>query len=196
MPDGAKLDRPIALAGSAIVTVPNAISLARLCAVPLAVWLVLRQDMREAFWLFLAAGLSDGVDGWLARRGAGSRLGAVLDPIADKLLLTSMYIVLAAVHLLPLGLAILVVFRDIMIVGGVMLISLVGEGVVIAPLLISKVNTALQIALVALVLMLTGFGLHAPLLLTTLIWCVVVTTVLSGALYVRKEAKGGRDGAH
>jgi cardiolipin synthase len=176
MPDGAKLDRPIALAGSAIVTVPNAISLARLCAVPLAVWLVLRQDMREAFWLFLAAGLSDGVDGWLARRGAGSRLGAV--------------------HLLPLGLAILVVFRDIMIVGGVMLISLVGEGVVIAPLLISKVNTALQIALVALVLMLTGFGLHAPLLLTTLIWCVVVTTVLSGALYVRKEAKGGRDGAH
>jgi cardiolipin synthase len=185
MPDGSKLDRPIAR--TAIVTIPNLISLARLCAVPIAVWLVLREDLRWAFWLFLGAGLSDAVDGWLARRGAYSRLGAVLDPLADKLLLTSMYIVLAAVRLLPDWLAILVVFRDVVIVGGIILITVMGETVLIAPLFISKLNTALQIALVALVLLLSGFGWHWGIPLKALIGCVAITTLVSGAMYVRKE---------
>jgi cardiolipin synthase len=187
MPDGSKLDRPIARA--AIVTIPNLITLTRLCAVPIAVWLVLRDDLRWAFWLFLGAGLSDAVDGWLARRGAYSRLGAVLDPLADKLLLTSMYVVLAAVRLLPDWLAILVVFRDLMIVGGVILITVLGETVLIAPLFISKLNTALQIALVALVLLMSGFGVHLSGPLEWLACCVAVTTLVSGAMYVRKEAR-------
>lgn len=181
---------PAAAGGAAVVTIPNIISLARLCAVPVAVWLVVRAELRVAFWLFLAAGLSDALDGWLARRGARTRLGAVLDPLADKLLLTSMYIVLAAVRLLPDWLAILVVFRDIVIVGGVIVISFLGGNVVIAPLLVSKLNTALQIALVALVLLLAAFALPRPAALSVLVWCVAATTFISGASYVRKEARG------
>jgi cardiolipin synthase len=188
MPDGSEFTPPVA--SPAVVTLPNLISFARLCAVPVTVWLVLRVDLRWAFWLFLAAGLSDGLDGWLARRGAHSRLGAVLDPIADKALLTSMYVVLAAVGRLPDWLAIMVVFRDILIVGGAILMSVVGETVLIKPLAISKLNTGLQLGLIALVLLIAAFGLHRPPLVDWLIWTVAGTTLLSGALYVRKAVKG------
>ena len=187
MPDGSKLYRPVAR--TAIATVPNLISLARLCAVPASVWLVVRNDLRGAFWLFLAAGLSDAADGWLARRGAHSRLGSVLDPLADKALLVSMYIVLAAVRLLPDWLAIMVVFRDLVIVGGVMLMTVLGEAVLMAPLAVSKLNTALQIALVASVLLVSGFGLHRTQALDWLIWSVACTTLVSGVLYVRNAAR-------
>jgi cardiolipin synthase len=173
-----------------VVTVPNVITLCRLCIVPLAVWLVLRRDLQWASAVFIGAGLSDAIDGWLARRGAFSQLGAFLDPLADKILLTSMYIVLAAVGLLPDWLAILVVFRDLVIVGGVVLITLLGDSVVIAPMVISKLNTVLQLLLVALALSLAAFGLRAPLLMNALIVCVACTTLTSGVLYVRKGAKG------
>ena len=186
MPDGTRLE---AGASSALVTVPNLITFARLCAVPLAVWLVLQRQIGEAFFLFLAAGLSDAVDGWLARRGGGSALGAILDPVADKALLVTMYVTLAAVNALPDWLAILVVFRDIVIVGGVLVLAVLGLSVPIRPLMISKLNTALQITLVALALLLEGFGLTAPMLLTALIWAVAASTMVSGTAYVWKAAR-------
>lgn len=185
MPDGAQ----VGAASSALITVPNIITFARLCAVPLAVWLVLQQEIAEAFFLFVAAGLSDAVDGWLARRGAGSALGALLDPVADKALLVSMYVTLAAVNALPDWLAILVVFRDMLIVGGVVVLAVLGQPVPIRPLLISKANTALQIVLVAVALLLGGFDLAAPLLLTALIWAVAASTMASGAAYVWRAAR-------
>ncbi|MSO90883.1 MAG: CDP-alcohol phosphatidyltransferase family protein [Acetobacteraceae bacterium] len=169
---------------SALLTVPNVITFARLCAVPLAVWLVLQHRMEEAFYLFVAAGISDAVDGWLARRGAGSALGAILDPVADKALLVTMYITLAAVAALPDWLAILVVFRDVVIVGGVLMLTVTGQRVNIRPLLISKLNTLAQIVLVACTLFLAGFRLSAPLAQGILIWVVAATTVGSGAAYV------------
>ena len=76
----------------AVVTLPNIISFARLCAVPLAIWLVLRENFEPAFFLFIAAGLSDLLDGWLARRQGGTVLGAALDPLADKTLIIGMYV--------------------------------------------------------------------------------------------------------
>jgi cardiolipin synthase len=188
MPDGAQPGP--AIVGRGVVTIPNLITLSRLCMVPLAVWLVLRRDLQWAFAVFVAAGLSDAIDGWLARRGAFSQLGTLLDPLADKILLTSMYVVLAAVGLLPDWLAILVVFRDLVIVGGVVLITLLGDTVVIAPMVISKVNTVLQLLLVALALCLAAFGFGVPLLMNVLIACVAGTTLLSGILYVRKGARG------
>jgi cardiolipin synthase len=182
MPDGTQVGRS---PSTALLTLPNVITFARLCAVPLAVWLVMEHQFAQAFFLFLAAGLSDAVDGWLARRnGGGNTVGALLDPVADKALLVTMYVTLAAVKVLPDWLAILVVFRDMVIVGGVVVLSLLGQSVLIKPLYVSKLNTALQIVLVALSLLLSGYGLAAPLAMTTLVWLVAATTLGSGAAYV------------
>jgi cardiolipin synthase (CMP-forming) len=182
MPDGSQVGQS---APTTLLTLPNVITFARLCVVPLAVWLVMEHRFGSAFFLFLAAGLSDAVDGWLARRsGGGNAVGALLDPVADKTLLVSMYITLAAVAVIPDWLAILVVFRDLVIVGGVVVLSLLGQSVLIRPLYISKLNTALQIVLVAVSLLLSGFGLTAPLVVTTLAWLVAATTLSSGAAYV------------
>jgi cardiolipin synthase (CMP-forming) len=182
MPDGSQVGRS---APTMLLTLPNVITFARLCVVPLAVWLVMEHRFSAAFFLFLAAGLSDAVDGWLARRsGGGNAVGALLDPVADKSLLVSMYVTLAAVAVLPDWLAILVVFRDAVIVGGVVVLSLLGQSVLIRPLYISKLNTALQIVLVAVSLLLSGFELDAPDVLTALVWLVAATTLGSGAAYV------------
>jgi cardiolipin synthase len=188
MPDGSDVG---SARTTALLTLPNVITFARLCMVPMAVWFVLEHGLIEAFFLFLAAGLSDALDGWLARRnGGGNTVGALLDPVADKALLVSMYLTLAAVSELPDWLAILVVFRDLVIVGGVLALSVLGMPVVIRPLYISKLNTALQIALVALTLLLAGYDLHALLAKQILIWIVGLTTLASGAAYVWKAARG------
>jgi cardiolipin synthase len=177
-------------ADAALLTASNLVSIARLCAVPLAVWLVLQQRLAAAFFLFAAAGLSDAADGWLARRnGSRSTLGAVLDPLADKALLTSMYVTLAAVRILPDWLAILVVFRDVLIVGGVLAMSVAGHKVAIRPMMLSKVNTVLQIALVAAALLLNGFSLRAPGLLDALVAVAAASTLASGAAYAWRGAR-------
>ena len=175
-----------------VLTLPNLITFLRLCAVPVAVWLVVRRDLQWAFWMFLLAGMSDALDGFLARRGARSRLGAVLDPLADKALLTSMYVVLAGIRVLPDWLAILVVFRDVVIVGGVMLMTVLGEPVTFRPLPISKLNTVGQIALVAAALLVAGFRLPFPPGLNWLVWGVAATTLWSGTLYVYTAARQAR----
>ncbi|MDA8050790.1 MAG: CDP-alcohol phosphatidyltransferase family protein [Rhodospirillales bacterium] len=179
------------VAGSAslgLLTLPNAITFARLCAVPLAVWLVLRHDLGTVFWLFLGAGATDAVDGWLARHGRASAFGAVLDPMADKVLLVSMYVTLAAIDVLPDWIAILVVFRDLLIVGGVLLLFVAGQPVAICPLFISKVNTALQIMLVAASLLFVAIGIPVRPVLVPLLWLVAASTLASGAAYVRRAA--------
>jgi cardiolipin synthase len=188
MPDGPDLRRARA---NTLLTLPNAITFARLCMVPMAVWFVLAQGLIEAFFVFVAAGLSDALDRWLARRsGGGNSVGALLDPVADKALLVSMYVTLAAVNELPDWIAILVVFRDVVIVGGVIVLSVLGMPVTLRPLYVSKLNTALQIVLVAVTLLLAGFGLHALLAKQVLIWLVGLTTLGSGAAYVWKAARG------
>jgi cardiolipin synthase (CMP-forming) len=188
MPDEEGLER----ASGGLLSLPNLITLTRLCAVPLAFWLVIVHDLATAFGLFLAAGASDAVDGWLARRAGGaSRLGAVLDPVADKALLVTMYVTLAAVGELPSWVATLVVFRDVVIVGGVVVLGLLGLPIAIRPLFISKVNTLLQIVLVALVLFLAGFGLAAPAAdaaILALTWAVAASTLASGIAYVWRAA--------
>jgi len=174
-----------------LVTLPNLITLARLCAVPATIWLILHERLDLAFCLFIGAGLSDGVDGWLARvMNARSALGALMDPVADKALLVSVYLALAGIGVLPDWLAILVVFRDLLIVGGVIVLGVLGQPVTIRPLYVSKLNTALQIILIAATLFLAGFNLMAPLVLTTLIWSVAASTLISGAAYVWVVAHG------
>ena len=187
MPDGS----PVSRSTSAVLfTLPNVVTFGRLCAVPMAFWMILDHRLDHAFLLFVAAGLSDAVDGWLARRLGGNAVGAVLDPVADKALLVTMYVTLASIGALPSWLAILVVFRDLVIVGGVLVLAVLGQSVSIRPLYISKINTALQILLVALTLLHGGFGLVVPLLNEIMIWAVAATTLGSGGAYVWLNARG------
>jgi len=186
-------------ARDALVTLPNLITMARLCAVPATVWLILNGRLDLAFLLFVAAGVSDAVDGWLARvRDARSALGAVLDPMADKLLLVCVYVTLAAIGVLPDWLAILVVFRDLVIVGGVLVLWVLGQPPKIRPLPVSKLNTATQIVLAGVALLLAGFELRAEALLSAMVWTVAATTFASGAAYVaaalRRPPRGGGAG--
>lgn len=173
-----------ALTGSAM-TVPNLITLARLLAVPLAVWLILDERFAAAFWVFIAAGLSDALDGYIAKHfDSRSRLGALLDPLADKALLTSVYLALALAQQLPGWLVILVVLRDGLIVAGFLLIQATAAPRRFEPLYISKMNTLLQIALVGFVLARLGLGTEDLWLTPTLMDAVAVTTVASGLWYL------------
>ena len=187
MPDGSHLGQP---AKAGLFNLANIITFARLCAVPMAFWLVLEHRTGQAFWLFVAAGLSDALDGWLARRYGGNAIGAMMDPVADKALLVTMFITLAAVGVLPDWLAILVVFRDLLIVGGVVVLTFMGNTVAIRPLYVSKVNTVLQIVLVGVTLFQNGFAVEIPGLSRLLIWVVAATTLGTGAAYVWNTARG------
>ena len=168
------------------MNLPNLISLARLLAVPLIVWLLLTDAWIGAFAAFVAAGLSDAVDGYLAKRlDLRSFVGAYLDPIADKALLVSIFLTLGVKDVLPLWLVILVVSRDILIVGGALLLFLLNHATRIQPSYISKLNTGLQITLAALVIGAFAFGLEALQPLTKLLgYCVAASTTISGAGYL------------
>jgi cardiolipin synthase len=164
---------------------PNLISMARLMAVPVAVWLILSGHLTSAFWLFVAAGISDGVDGFLARRyGLRTLIGSYLDPIADKALLVAVYVTLGARGYIEYWLVILVVFRDLLIVGGAVLYRMISGELSMRPLFISKVNTVAQISLAGVVLAELGVGIAYPPLNWALTHVVGATTLLSGAAYV------------
>jgi cardiolipin synthase len=175
------------------VNLPNLISLARLLSVPLTIWLILQEDWLAAFGLFLLAGISDAIDGWVAKHyDMRTELGRFLDPLADKALLVSIYITLGMKGQIPAWLVILVVSRDVLIVGGALLAFAMASGLKIEPLLVSKANTAAQIALAAAVLgvLATGTGTMARLPIEALMWLVGATTVLSGAGYLIHWSRG------
>ena len=155
--------------------------------VPVIVWAISSGEMLFAFLLFLAAGISDAVDGFLAKRfGMTSEFGAYLDPLADKALIVSIYIALGISETLPRWLVILVVSRDIMIVAAVMLSWFVGRPVTMKPLIVSKANTVAQIALAMLVLASLGLGLNFGWLIDIMVAMVAVLTLVSIAAYVRE----------
>ncbi|MEX2201422.1 MAG: CDP-alcohol phosphatidyltransferase family protein [Dongiaceae bacterium] len=165
--------------------VPNLITLARLFSVPLMVWLILDSHFGWAFWLFVAAGVSDALDGFLARKlQIRSTVGAFLDPLADKALLVGVYVTLGHMGLVDEWLVIIVVFRDIIIVGGAILYQTLTQSLKMQPLFISKINTVAQIGLAALLLARLGAGFEDYGLTEYLIYAVAATTVVSGLAYV------------
>ncbi len=165
--------------------IPNLISFARIALVPPIVYALLGGDYVLSLWLFLIAGISDGLDGFLAKRfGWQSDFGGKLDPAADKLLLLSCYFVLGWIGLLPWWLVGLVFLRDIVIVVGWIAYNRRIQRISAQPMLISKVNTFVQIVLVlAVVANQVGPFLDTGLLLALLI-LVAVTTAWSGVAYV------------
>lgn len=167
------------------MNLPNILSLARLFSVPLAVWLLLAGQYDVTFWLFAAAAATDAIDGFIAKRmNMETQFGKVIDPLADKALLVSVYVTLGYLAYLPDWLVIMVVFRDALIIGGILLLHLFKTAPAIRPIGISKINTAAQIALVVTVLLNLGFGLSGAGLVQALSWIVAATTLASGAAYV------------
>lgn len=181
------------------MNIPNLLTLGRICAVPVIIWLILDRLMEAAFWVALAAAISDAVDGIIAKRfDMQTRLGAYLDPIADKALLVSVYIALGYEGFLPTWLVILVVFRDALIVGGALLFHTLAQSLEMTPLMISKVNTVLQLILGVTIVGSEAFGFDATAVRDPLIYATGLTTVVSGATYVvgwtgrASQIEGGR----
>ena len=167
------------------MSIPNLITLARILAVPLIVWAITSGEARIAFALFLAAGVSDLADGFLAKRfGMATQLGAYLDPLADKAMIVSIYVALGIAGNIPHWLVILVVSRDIMIVGAVILSWLVDKPMKHKPLTVSKLNTVAQVVYATCVLALLAFRWDIPYVLDALTALVAVLTLLSVAFYV------------
>ena len=166
---------------------PNLITIARILVVPVSIWLVVSQQFLTAFIVFILAGISDAVDGFLAKRlEQTTTLGAYLDPLADKLMLVSMYISLGFLKVLPAWLVILVASRDVLIIGAIMLSWMMDRPVKVRPLMVSKVNTAGQILLAVAVLGLLAFGEPLPLLIDWAEFAVGGLTILSGGAYMRR----------
>ncbi|MFD1329499.1 CDP-alcohol phosphatidyltransferase family protein [Mycoplana ramosa] len=166
------------------MTIPNMITVARLLAVPVFAWALLEGRLSAAFFIFLAAGLSDAVDGYLARRwDQHSAFGAWLDPIADKLLMASAYGLLGFLGVLPAWLVLLVIGRDVLIVAAVAAARLQGKALETKPILVSKANTAAQVFLVVLVLADLAFAFAADHVVWAVILVAAALTILSGAAY-------------
>jgi cardiolipin synthase (CMP-forming) len=172
------------------MTIPNLITIARLVAVPLIVLLIGQESWGLAFTVFVAAGLSDAVDGFIARRfDMRSEFGAYLDALADKALLVSIYVTLSVTGVLPGWLAILVVSRDIMIISAILVSWLMGRPLAIKPMFVSKLNTGAQIAFAALVLGTKAFIPEAPTLYGGGMVLVAALTIVSAAAYLARWMK-------
>jgi cardiolipin synthase len=169
-----------------LANIPNAITLGRVMSVPVLFYLLVSGRSVAAFVVFVLAGLSDAVDGWLAKRfDWRSELGAYLDPLADKLLIVSIFIALGVRDELPLWLVIAVVSRDILIVVAVLLSLVLDQPIPIKPLTISKLNTVAQIVLAATVLANDAFALKLEATRLALVWITGALTLLSLAAYLK-----------
>jgi cardiolipin synthase (CMP-forming) len=169
------------------MNLPNLITIGRILLVPLTIWLIVSGAYLLAFLAFITAGISDAIDGFLARRfKLHTELGRYLDPLADKLLLVSIYVTLGFLKQMPAWLVILVASRDVMIVGAIMLSWLMDKPISVKPLMVSKANTLAQILLAGIVLAVLGLELDVAWLLIAGYVAVAALTVASAALYVRE----------
>lgn len=191
LPARRRLD-PAAASSPPQLNLPNLVTLARLFCVPVAVWLIFEQRYAVAFWVFVGAGLSDALDGYIAKRfDRRTRLGAILDPAADKTLLAGVYVSLGLTGDLPGWLVILVLSRDFLIVLGFFVTQATTASRQVAPLSISKLNTLVQLTLVGFVLA-QGLGIVSEPVKLLLIAAAVLTTVASGLSYLARWARFSR----
>jgi cardiolipin synthase (CMP-forming) len=172
------------------LTIPNLITLGRVFLVPVVFWLLVSGRVQAAFWTFVVAGISDGVDGYLAKRyNWASELGSYLDPLADKLLVVSIFVAMGVLKELPSWLVIAVVSRDVLIVIAIMLTWLFSVPVQIRPFAISKANTCAQLVLASTVLADVGFQLGLGTLRWWLIWLTAFLTFGSLVAYIHAWLK-------
>ena len=166
------------------MNLPNIITLLRIAAVPFAVWLIVEDYLMWAFWVFVAAGVSDALDGFIAKRfNMETELGKYLDPLADKALLVSVFVTLGIEGYIVSWLVILVVFRDLFIIGGALLFETMTHSLTMQPLMISKVNTTVQIVFAAAVMADAGYGIELDGGMEALVLATAATTIASGVAY-------------
>jgi cardiolipin synthase len=174
---------------------PNAISILRIALIAPILILILQGSFGWALALFWLAGFSDGLDGYLAKRfDWHTRLGALLDPVADKLLVAGLFITLAYTQDIPVWLAAVVIVRDVVIVAGATVYNFFVRPVEGEPTRVSKLNTALQLLFLLFVISRAGFGWPEPIALTVLGASVLVTVVISGIDYVWSWSRRARHG--
>jgi len=174
---------------------PNAVSLLRIALVAPILLLILDGRFGWALGLFFVAGFSDGIDGYLAKRfDWHTRLGALLDPVADKLLVAGTFITLAYTQQIPVWLAAVVILRDVVIVGGATAYNFIVKPVQGEPTKISKLNTALQLLFLLLVLSRAGFNWPDKISITVLGASILITVVISGVDYVWSWSNRARAG--
>lgn len=163
----------------------NGITLARLAAaVPIA-WLIQADRYEAAFWIFAVAGVSDAVDGFIAKTlGRRTSFGVWTDPIADKVLLVSAFLALAVDGLLPVWVLALAVLRDVLLVAGALWLARIGQSDRVRPSLLGKLNTVLQIALVTVVLGTEAVLFDGATFELSLELAVAATTIASGIGYL------------
>jgi len=174
---------------------PNAISIMRIALVVPILMLILDGSFVWALALFWLAGFSDGVDGYLAKRfNWHTRLGALLDPVADKLLVAGLFITLAYTGDIPVWLAATVILRDVVIVAGATAYNFLVRPVQGEPTRVSKLNTALQLLFLLFVISRAGFGWPQEISITVLGAAVLITVVISGVDYVLSWSRRARRG--
>ena len=166
------------------MTIPNLLTILRLLLTPVLVIFLLDEKLGEALFIFIVAGVTDGLDGLIARLyKQKSRLGAFLDPLADKLLLATTYVILAVLHLVPKWLTVIVLSRDVLILLGVFVLFMQDLPVEIKPSLASKLTTFTQIITV-IVTMTTVIATPHPLLKNLLYHMTAAVTIVSWGQYV------------
>lgn len=167
------------------MNIANIITVFRLLAIPVVLYTLLHGDTVTAFYLFLIAGLSDAIDGALARLlDQRTELGAWMDPLADKLLMVSVFVMLGWLGEIPDWLVFMAVTRDALIVGGFVVSTLIGNPIRVRPLYVSKANTAAQIVLVVMVLSNLAFTLGLDTPITIMLALTALLTIASGASYL------------
>jgi cardiolipin synthase (CMP-forming) len=165
-------------------SLPNLISLGRLVLAPTIIAMIASQRWQEACIVFIIAGLSDAIDGWIAKTfDLRSELGAYLDPLADKALIVSIYVALAIAAVLPATLAIIVVARDVMIIGAFMISLIMHKPIKVKPLMISKLNTATQLSFAAAVLGAKAFDFPPGAWFDVSLYAVAGLTLASTVAY-------------
>lgn len=172
---------------------PNAISLLRIVLVVPVLLFIRDGDFAWALALFVVAGFSDGVDGYLAKRfDWHTRLGALLDPFADKLLVAGMFITLASTQHIPVWLAMVVILRDVIIIGGATAYNFIVAPVQGEPTSISKLNTVMELLFLFFVLSRAAFDWPDKITITILGAAILVTVVISGVDYVWSWSRRAR----
>ncbi|MGD2031067.1 MAG: CDP-alcohol phosphatidyltransferase family protein [Gammaproteobacteria bacterium] len=165
--------------------IPNALCVLRMLLVAPVVWLLLAGEYAWVLVVFFLAGFTDGLDGFLAKRfDWRSRLGGILDPLADKLLLVTSFLTLGYIGLAPVWLLIMVVARDVIIVSGATAYRFLIGVFQASPTLVSKANSALQLLYVLAAVADAGFGIPGRPVVNVIGYAVLATTVVSGIDYM------------
>ena len=169
-----------------IINIPNSLTLLRILLTPLFVIFLLKHLYSSALIVFTIAGISDGLDGFIARYfNQRTTLGAYLDPIADKLLLTAAYVSLAVLNIIPPWLTVIVISRDVLIAIGMFIFAMTNIKVEIKPSIVSKCTTSAQLLTVFLTLLQTEIQ-GVSVITYSLYWLTAVLTIMSGLHYVYK----------